>query len=118
MRITREAVRQLTEQEILHRSPALSRKINKRQFRANFGCSSRVCAFLWNCLVVKGILPSGFLPKHLLWTLVFLKLYCSETTLAILCGCDEKMLRKWVWKGLDLLAELNLVSSLALALHV
>ena len=117
MQITRKAAHQLAEQEISHRSSALSRKTNKRQFGANFGCSSRVCAFLWSRLVVKGILPSRFLPKHLLWTLVFLKLHCSETMLAILCGCDEKMLQKWVWKGLDLLAELNLVSSLALALR-
>jgi hypothetical protein len=110
MRITSKAVRQLAEQDVIHRSPALSRSINRRRFRANLGCSSRVCSYVWNRIVAKGILPKGFLPTHLLWTLVFLKLYCCETILAILCGCDEKTLRKWVWKGVDLLGQLNLVS--------
>ena len=111
MRITSSAVRLLAYEAIIHRSPALSRRINRRRFRANLGCSSRVCAYVWNRSVAKGILPPGFLPTHMLWTLVFLKLYCCETILATLCGCDEKTLRKWVWKGIDVLGELNLVCS-------
>jgi len=110
MYINSKAIRQLAAAKIIHKSPALSRKINRRRFRANLGCSSHVCTYVWNRIVAKGILPQGFLPTHLLWTLVFLKLYCCETILASLCGCDEKTLRKWVWKGVELIGELNLVS--------
>jgi hypothetical protein len=62
-------------------------------------------------MTAKNIVPEGFRRIHLLWTLTFLKLYCSEEIVSAICGCDEKTLRKWVWKGIDALGELNLVRS-------
>lgn len=70
-----------------------------------------MCTYVWNRATRKGIIPEGFTVTHLLWTLVFLNLYCCETILSILCGCDEKTLRKWVWKGVDMLGNLDMASN-------
>ena len=45
----------------------------------------------------------------MLWTLAFMKLYDSEAVLAAICRCDEKTFRKWVWQGVDVLGDLDLV---------
>ena len=36
-------------------------------------------------------------PKHLLWALIFLKTYSTESSLAVAIGADEKTLRKWIF---------------------
>ena len=36
-------------------------------------------------------------PKHLLWVLIFLKTYTTESSLAVAIGVDEKTLRKWIF---------------------
>jgi hypothetical protein len=35
-------------------------------------------------------------PEHLLWALLFLKLYCIEDVLVTLLGRDDGTIRKWV----------------------
>ena len=110
MRISSTVLRHLAHENILHRSPLLSRSINRRQYRDNFGCSAKVASYCWNCADKKKLLPPGFRPTHLLWTFLFLKLYCCETVAAILCGCDEKTIQKWVWMGIGILQNLDLVS--------
>lgn len=109
MRLARRAVETLA-QCITRRSPALSRSINRRRFNANFGVNSHVISYVWELLLQKDNLPKGFRPTHLLWTLVFMKLYACEAITSALCQCDEKTLRKWVWIGITQLSELDLVS--------
>ena len=36
-------------------------------------------------------------PKHLLWALIFLKTYTTESSLAVAIGVDEKTLQKWIF---------------------
>ena len=36
-------------------------------------------------------------PKHLLWALIFLKTYTTESSLLVAIGVDEKTLRKWIF---------------------
>jgi len=36
-------------------------------------------------------------PEHLLWTLMFLKIYMPYRAFAALVGCDEKTFQKWTW---------------------
>ena len=36
-------------------------------------------------------------PKHLLWVLIFLKTYTTESSLAVAIGVDEKTLQKWIF---------------------
>jgi len=87
------------------------RRLTMRQFKALFGCSPRVCAALWTRIQRRKLSPCRyFTPSKLLWTLLFLKLYSSEDVLAIMVGCTSKTFRQWVWYGIDVLGELDLVS--------
>ena len=75
-----------------------------------FGCSKLVCGAIWSRLLSRRLLcGNGFEPRHLLWTLFYLKVKGTEHPMAGTCRCDEKTLRKWAWIGIDLLGELNLV---------
>ena len=51
---------------------------------------------------------------HLLWALMFLKLYTAECVLASIAAVDEKSYRKWAWAFVDAVADLHtqVVSSL------
>lgn len=74
-------------------------EINKERFLAHFGTTPGICAYLWKTIQMylntKDPSPEYF---HLLWALLFLKLYESESVLAgMVGGVDEKTLRKWVW---------------------
>ena len=89
-------------------------RLTRRQFIAFFGCSPRVCAAIWNR--IERLSPSRlFTPGRLLWTLMFLKLYSCEDVLATIAGCTRFCFRKWVWYGIDLLCDLDLVSRSASA---
>ena len=44
----------------------------------------------------------------MLWGLMFLKIYASEGVLATLAGgVDEKTFRKWAWRFVDAIADLE-----------
>ena len=78
-------------------------EVNKRRFVAHFGTTPGICAYLWKAISFhlneKDPSPRYF---HLLWALLFLKLYETESVLAgIVGGVDEKTLRKWVWFMLE-----------------
>ena len=81
-----------------------SRSVCNRRFRSIFGCSSKICSILWEFLAMHGSITTkkGSSPKHLLWALLFLKLYSTESThAAMVGGIDEKTYRKWVWLVLE-----------------
>ena len=43
-------------------------------------------------------MPNGVQDVHLLWGLMFLKLYVSESVnCALAWGMDEKTFQKWIW---------------------
>jgi len=44
---------------------------------------------------------------HLLWALLFLKVYGKETTNAALCKCSDRTFRKHVWKMIYDLSDLE-----------
>ena len=50
-----------------------------------------------------------FQPKHLLWTLLFLKGYSTENIHAQMAGCSAKTFRKWVWFTIDKLSNIEVV---------
>jgi hypothetical protein len=82
--------------------------VGNRKFRAFFGVSPLVCTKVWNMLRYR--IPFGGKPKHLLWTLLFLK--CNnigENNVAI-AKVDGKTFRKWVWVFVKMIANLNIVS--------
>lgn len=109
MRFTPESVDYLA-QSIMNRRLGGSRNAWNRRFASHFCVSQDVTCELW-VLLEEGELPGGFRPSHLLWTLLFLTLYDSESVLAGMCGCHEDTFRKWIWVGIDRLANLHLVRS-------
>jgi hypothetical protein len=101
---------EIISRHISNRMPSCSVLINARRFKALFGVSASRCAHIWRRLQIDEVLPSKATPKHLLWALYFLKVYDSENNMAGRCGCDEKTLRKWIWKMIDALCRMDIVS--------
>ena len=70
------------------------------RFKSWFGTPPDIVAIVWAGLALTGWLRFTHNPKpeHLLWSLVFLKTYSTEPTLASrVGGVDEKTFRKWAW---------------------
>ena len=66
---------------------------------------------VWDMLGEGGLCPEKSEPKHLLWTLYFLKVYPREGPGCAAVGgsrgaVDPKTMRKWVWLLLERIAEL------------
>ena len=96
--------------EISQRAPEVSFSTEARPFRALFGVSAQVCAVIWGML--RGHVPRRSTPTHLLWSLMFLKVYASEHVHCEISGANEKTFRKWVWVFVPLLADLSVVSDI------
>ena len=79
-----------------------------RRFRSHFGIDWHLCSKLWFLLMPYLIDEvKRAKPMHLLWALLFLKLYDGEEILASKVGCDEKTFRKWTWNIIDLISYLQ-----------
>ena len=108
---------------VIGRNSTGSLQTQYRRFRGHFGVDWYICADLWLLLVP--LLADehyfrGAKPKHLLWTLLFLKCYDTEVVLSARVHADEKTFRKWIWMFVDLLSYLSgdLVSDSDLCLYV
>jgi hypothetical protein len=70
-----------------------------------------IVVHLWEMMEKGNLLPEKSKPKHLLWTLYFLKVYpregpgCSAVG-GSGCAVDPKTLRKWVWLFVERIGEL------------
>jgi hypothetical protein len=77
-----------------------------RKFRSFFGCSTVTAADLWNR--IESRLKNRSLPKHLLWSLVFLKTYATEEVHCRMVNWpDPKQYREWVWYILEKIVEIK-----------
>jgi hypothetical protein len=66
-----------------------------RQFRELFGCGPLVALALWTLLSVNELIPPRGILRHMLWVLLFLKKYATETILRQMSGVkDKKTFRK------------------------
>ena len=77
-----------------------------RRFREYFGMPFAIVRMVWDMLVEGGLLPNKGEPKHLLWSLYFLKCYPKEGPGCAAVGAskgaiDPKTMRKWVWLFLE-----------------
>lgn len=79
-----------------------------RRFKCFYGVTPNVCCIVWN-LLKDNLVPLAE-PKHLLWSLCFLKQYNVESVQHAMFNTDEKTIRKWTWTFIKLLSELNVVS--------
>lgn len=84
-------------------------RMDDRLFRSNYGCSPDVCSILWETLTENNCFRHfpGAMPKHLLWTLLFLKTYDKEAVLASRLNTTRKTLRKWIWSILHAVVKLK-----------
>jgi hypothetical protein len=86
-------------------------EVGMRRFRALFGCTPDICAWMWNYWVRNNLLPVNSQPIHLLYGLLHLKIYAIEEVYKSMTGADEKTFRKWAWTFIELMAyELDVVS--------
>ena len=69
-------------------------RIDLRQYKSLFGCTPSICCIIWNKLNRRGVAGKAK-PKHLLWYLLMLKVYPSESVTTALCQTTEKTFRKW-----------------------
>ncbi|CAB9530068.1 unknown protein [Seminavis robusta] len=73
-----------------------------------FGCGVLVFLSLWTLLECFDQIPPGGEVCHLMWTLMFLKIYARNTVLSSLAGgVDPDTYMKWVWLFLDDIVYLN-----------
>jgi hypothetical protein len=79
-----------------------------KRFRSLFGTTPLICSLIW-CKLVEDA-PANSEPRHLLYALLFLKVYGTEAEYKSLTNCDEKTFRKWSWIFIDLISQLNVVS--------
>ena len=97
--------------EIIGHTGTISINTENRRFKSIFGILIDQVCLLWLTIQQNNnSLCQKASPKHLLWCLLFLKLYVTESVAAILCGCDEKTFRKWVWLFIEEIAKLPCVS--------
>ena len=80
-----------------------------KAFRGMFGAPMTVIALLWNRIQLQPpVLRKGAHPKHILWALMFLKVYAASSVLRCLCGWpSESNHREWVWYFIERIAGLR-----------
>ena len=78
-----------------------SAQTRNRRFRSHFGVTPEICAHVWG-LLDPTTLPEHTEKKHLLWGLMFLMLYETESVNCTMAGgVDEKTFRHWSWFLVD-----------------
>lgn len=88
---------------------SLSKKTQREDiFRALFGTTSTVAEMIWNN--IEHTLHNNCKRKYLLWTLHFLKHYCTAVNNSIIWKVDKKTHSKWVWMIIVSISEMNEVS--------
>jgi len=76
---------------MLRRQTGSRQPICERRFRSLFGVSPNLVPLLW---AEREDRPDETVPTHLLWALMFLKVYATESVHAAIAGVDEKTFRK------------------------
>lgn len=112
-----------TEEDVLWRARQIwSRDPDKERaqssededFRAFFGCCAGTFLTAWSMLIKTDTLPVDGRLEHLLWTLMFMKLYCGQKALCALAGVDPETFRKWTWAFIESISNLE---SLVVSAH-
>ena len=82
-------------------------KEKDERFKSCFGASSEVVARIWN-LIEPNINEPGAEVKHLLWALVFMKVYSTEQIhCSIFDWPSERTFWKWSWYFVQKISELK-----------
>ena len=62
---------------------------------------------VWGELKWSMLVEDACKPKHLLWAIIFLKTYTTESSLAVAIGVDEKTLLKWIFIFIYVISDLE-----------
>ena len=62
-----------------------------RNLKAFFGVTFIILENIWEFIT-----PGNIKPKHLLWSMAYLKLYNTEDVMSNMFKCDQKTFRKYV----------------------
>ena len=89
----------------------LSNHTIDRRYTAHFGATMHLTYVLWCLLDVVNDGPVGGTIEHLLWTLMFFKMYGTNDTMAGACKCDPNTFRKWTWLFIDRMSEIDGIAS-------
>ena len=98
----------LSAQGVSKSAIGLRKSPGKRRFASLFGVTPKVCSIVWR--KISHQFTNRIEPKHLLWALLFLKCYGSESVHSALTGVDEKTFRLWVWRVVPSIGQLKEVS--------
>ena len=92
MIITAEGFTRFASALVFRTNDKKDRLLNDREFKAFFGRAPAMIADAWNSFDA----PAKAQPKHLLWMLMYLKLYNSLDVMAIMCQTTKPTYIKWV----------------------
>ena len=99
--------------DLMNRSGDGSSDTFARRFKSHFGTRPEICADIWLRLDPPS-LPAGAKIVHLLWALMLLKVYATESVnCSVVGGVDEQTWRYWSWFFVDAVSQLepDIVSS-------
>lgn len=82
-------------------------ELARRRFVSTFGTDPIVVTVVWRLLLPWRQRQRGIKPQHLLWALMFMKLYTVETTVSSMAGVTEKTYRKWAWRFVEAIGRLS-----------
>lgn len=89
--------------KIMNKKSSSSSGRNLIVFRAHYGTSPEVVSHLWGRI---SLVQSGVMHKHVLWALLFMKVYSTEHVLSGIVNCNEKTFRKWIWIVIPIISEI------------
>ena len=117
--MTDEATFLLVAAPIMERTRNFYGHAAQEQYKCFFGVAAHVTVILWRLLhenALLGTLASSMEPKHLLWTLYFLRNYPSNRIHAAQMNADSTTVRRYIWEIINAMAELTdyLVSEILL----
>jgi hypothetical protein len=77
----------------------------KRRWASHFACNPLVIAVVWSLIGQEDELLE---PQHILWAVMLLTQYSSDSDLAGKCeGVHEDTFQKWSWHYINLIASLE-----------
>ena len=90
--------------EIMGRESTQATMTEDCRFQELFGCGPGVALKVWN--LIFEVFPDESII-HMMWALMFLKMYGKESAMSSMAGVDEKTYRKWVWIFVFKIADLE-----------
>lgn len=85
-----------------------STQTEDREFRSLFGIGAIATLAAWYLLRNHDLIPLNGSMVHLLWAMMFLKVYATETVMSRMTHVkDPKTFRHWVWPFISALSDLE-----------